>query len=181
MVALWVQKAINKIHLFSLAITCACPYHNPTVTTGQLIHNVDISKLLSHTAAIHLVKWKLIFLHEENTCIVPDAIKCDVSCESASSRHQQAWQLPWDGFWWIVQKFCGYVKRLLQQLSGWLVSDGFGGEAAGWGGPGMWLQVVWGSEVGGCTAKFSETPLEMAYDRDEHPICRQKVCCIFVQ
>lgn len=179
MVALWVQKAINKIHLFSLAITCACPYHNPTVTTGQLIHNVDISKLLSHTTAIHLVKWKLIFLHEENTCIVPDAIKCDVSCESASGRHQQAWQLPWDGFWQIVQKFCGYVNRLLQQLSGWLVSDGFGGEAAWWGVLECGYRLSGVLKLGGCILwnPFGDG----LWQRDEHPICRQKLCCIFVQ
>ncbi len=50
------------MHLCSLSITYACPYHNPTATTGQStatmghsIHNVDISKplrclpcLLSH-------------------------------------------------------------------------------------------------------------------------------------
>ncbi len=49
---------------------------------------------------------------------------------------------------------------------GWLVSDDLGGEDAGCGGP--WLmsvQVVCGCEAGGCTAKFSETPLEMAYGK----------------
>ncbi len=52
--------------------------------------------------------------------------------------------LPWDGFWQFVQKFFGYANRLLQQLSGWLVSDDLGGEYAGCGGPGLvWLHVVW--------------------------------------
>ncbi len=41
-----------------------------------------------------------------------------------------------------MQKFFGYANRLLQQLSGWLVSDDLGGEDAGCGGPGLvWLHV----------------------------------------
>ncbi len=40
---------INKMHLCSLSITYACPYHNPTATMGHSIHNVDISKPLTHT------------------------------------------------------------------------------------------------------------------------------------
>ncbi len=41
----------------------------------------------------------------------------------------------------FVQKLFGYANRLLQQLSGWLVSDDLVGEDAGCGGPGLvWLQ-----------------------------------------
>ncbi len=46
-VSLWIQNAINKIHLCSLSIAYACPYHNPTVTMGHSIHSirkVDIMK-----------------------------------------------------------------------------------------------------------------------------------------
>ncbi len=36
-----------KMHLCSLYITYACPYHNPTATMGHSIHNVNISCLPS--------------------------------------------------------------------------------------------------------------------------------------
>ncbi len=62
---------------------------------------------------------------------------------------QAADELPWDGFWQFVQKLFGYANRLLQQLSGWLVSDDLGGEDAGCGGPGLvWLHVVCDCEAG---------------------------------
>ncbi len=49
MISLCIQNAINKMHMCSLSITHACPYHNPTATMGHLIHNVDISEPLTHT------------------------------------------------------------------------------------------------------------------------------------
>ncbi len=71
-VSLCIQNAINKMHLCSLSITYACPYHNPTATMGHSIHNIDISKPLTHTtpytlSAICPVQWKPGFIHEENT------------------------------------------------------------------------------------------------------------------
>ncbi|MDG2565849.1 hypothetical protein P7M21_25840, partial [Vibrio parahaemolyticus] len=48
-VSLCIQNAINKMHLCSLSTTYTCPYHNPTATMGHSIHNVDISKPLTHT------------------------------------------------------------------------------------------------------------------------------------
>ncbi len=57
--------------LCSLSITYACPYHNPTDTMGHSIHNVDISKPLTHTtpymlSAICPVQRKPGFIREEN-------------------------------------------------------------------------------------------------------------------
>ncbi len=67
---------------------------------------------------------------------------------------------PWWGWrvcrWASLRRFLtvcaeifGYANRLLQQLSGWLVSDDLGGEDAGCGGPGLvWLHVLCGCEAG---------------------------------
>ncbi len=166
-VSLCIQNAINKIHLCSLSITYTCPYHNPTATMGHSIHNVDISKPLIHTtpytlSAICPVQWKPGFICEENTspkCQTPSNVSiCPLksvtmmNCsevQDPDEDNEHADELPWDGFWQFMQKFFGYANRLLQQLSGWLVSDDLGGEDAGCGGPGLvWLPVVCGCEAG---------------------------------
>ncbi len=76
------------MHLCSLSIIYACPYHNPTATMGHSIHNVDISKPLTHTTpytlfAIWPVQWKPGFIHEENTspkCQTPSNVSiCTLS------------------------------------------------------------------------------------------------------
>ena len=57
-------------------------------------------------------------------------------------------------------RFFGYANRLLQQLSGWLVSDDLGGEHAGCGGP------------------ESETPLETAYGICKHYLREVVLLCL---
>ena len=51
--SLRIQNAINKMHLCSLSITYACPYHKPTATMGHLIHDVDISNLQCLQSALN--------------------------------------------------------------------------------------------------------------------------------
>ncbi len=51
----------------SLSITNACPYHNPTATMGHSMHNVDISKLLTHTTPYTPSAIWPGFIREENT------------------------------------------------------------------------------------------------------------------
>ncbi len=166
-VSLCIQNAINKMHLCSLFITYACPYHNPTATMGHSIHNVNISKPLTHTtpytlSAICPVQWKSGFIREENTslkCQTPSNVSiCPlksptmmnwVSVRDPDEDDEHADELPWDGFWQFVQKLFGYANQLLQQLSGWLVSDNLGGEDAGCGGPGLvWLHGVCSCKAG---------------------------------
>ncbi len=63
-------------------------------------------------------------------------------------------------------KSFGYANRLLQQLSGWLVSDDLGGEDTGCGGPGLvWLHVVCGCEAGWMYCKILWNTLEMVYGK----------------
>jgi hypothetical protein len=40
---------IDLMQLCSLSIACVCPYHNPTATMGHSVHNIEISKPLTHT------------------------------------------------------------------------------------------------------------------------------------
>ena len=53
-VSLFIQIAINKMQLCSLSVAYACPYHNPTATMVDCVHNVDISKPLAHTMLYYL-------------------------------------------------------------------------------------------------------------------------------
>ncbi len=143
-----------KMHLCSLSITYACPYHNPTATMG---HSLDPQRWHQQTAHPHDAIHAVCHL----PCTVPDVIECEhlptqvgYDDELQSGRDpdeddEHADELPWDRFWKFVQIFFSYANRLLQQLSGWLVSDDLGGEDAGCGGPGLvWLHMLCDCEAG---------------------------------
>ena len=56
-VSLCIQIAIDKMQLCSLYVAYACPYHNPTATMGNSVHNVDMTKPLAtkrHTLGLRL-------------------------------------------------------------------------------------------------------------------------------
>ena len=48
-VSLCIQIAIDQMQLGSLSVVYACTYHNPIATMGSFVHNVEISKSLTHT------------------------------------------------------------------------------------------------------------------------------------
>ncbi|KAJ8333855.1 hypothetical protein SKAU_G00411740 [Synaphobranchus kaupii] len=69
-VSLCIQIAMDTMHLSSLPVEYACPYQHPT-TTGHFVHNVNISKPLTHATpytlpAICPVQLKLRFISEED-------------------------------------------------------------------------------------------------------------------
>ncbi len=154
------------MHMCSLSITCACPYYNPAVqwaTRSTTLTSANRSPTRRHTHCLPSA------LYSENR----DSSVKRTPLQSAwrhwmwafahssqlrqrtavrSRPHWGRWACRWasrDGFWEFVQKLFCYANRLLQQLSGWLVSDDLVGEDAGCGGPGLvWLHVVCGCEAG---------------------------------
>ena len=70
---LCIQIAIDKMQLCSLSVAFACPYHNPTATMGYSIHNVDTSKLFTHTTLYTL------------SAICPVQLKPELICEEHTS------------------------------------------------------------------------------------------------
>ncbi len=157
--SLFIQNAINKMHLCSLSITYAYPYHNPTATMGHSIHNVDISKPLTHTtqytqSAICPVQWKPGFIREKNTspkCQTPSNVSiCPLKSITTMNCSQVETPMRTTSMQMSFPETCSdsMCRNSLQQLSGWLVSDDLGGENAGCGGPGLvWLHMVCGCEA----------------------------------
>ncbi len=177
-VSLCIQNAINKMHLCSLSITYACPYHNPTATMGHSIHNIDISKPLPYTTPYSLftfcpVQGKPGLIHEENTspkCQTPSNVSI---CHSSWLRWRTAVRPRprWACRWASLRRFltvCAEILWLCKPIVAAAV------RVAGLGRSWRWRCWMWRSWAGvvtcglvcGCKTKFSETPLETAYGRE---------------
>ncbi len=155
--------------LCSLSITYSCPYHNPTATMGHLIHNVDISKLLTHTRLYTRCLPSALYSENRDSSVKRTPLQ--------SARHHRMWAFAHSSWlrwrtavrsrprwgqracrWASLRQFLTVCAEILwlckpivaaAQLSGWLVSDDLGGEDAGCGGPGLvLLHVVCRCEAG---------------------------------
>ncbi len=151
------------MHQCSLSITYACPYHNPTAMMGHSIHNVDISKPLTHTTpytlfAICPVQWKPGFIREENIspkCQTPSNVSiCPLKSVTTTNCSQVETSMRMTSIQISFPETVSdslYRNSLVMQTgwSGCLVSDDLGDEDAGCGGPGLvWIHVVCGCEAG---------------------------------
>ncbi len=160
-----IQNAINKMHQCSLSITYACAYHNPTATMGHSIHNIDISKPLTHTMPYTLsvicpVQWKPGLIREENTspkCQTPSNVSiCPLKSDTTTNCSQVETPMR------TTSKQMSFPETVSDSLCRnslvmqtdcchscpRLFSDDLEGEDAGCGGPWLvWLHLVCGCEA----------------------------------
>ncbi len=173
------------MHLCSLSITYACPYHNPSATMGHSIHNVDISKPLTHMtpytlSAICPVQWKPGFIREENTspkCQTPLNVSiCPLKSVTTMNCSQVETPMRTTS---MQMSFPETVSDSLCRNSLVMQTDCCSSCLGGWSQTILevkmldvevlgWCGYTWSAVVRpvGCTAKFSETPLETAYGRE---------------
>ncbi len=182
---LCIQNAINKMQLCSLYITNACPYHNPTATMGHSIHNVDISKPLTHKtpytlSAICPVQWKPGFICEENTslkCQTPSNVSI-FPFKSVTTTNCSQVETPIRTTS-MQMSFPETVSDSLCRNSLVIQTDCCSICPGGWSQTISevkmldvdvlgWCGYTWSAVVRpvGCTAKFSETPLDTTYGRE---------------
>ncbi len=174
------------MHLFSLSIIYACPYHNPTATHGpldpqrwhqQTAHPHDAMHAVCHlpfTVKIGIQPWR------EHLSNVPDAIECEhLPTQVGYDDELQSGRDPrwgWRSCWWASLRWFLTVCAEILWLCNLIVAAAVmvAGLSRSW----RWRCWMWRSWAGvvtrglqlwgqfRCTAKLPETPLETAYGRE---------------
>ncbi len=184
-----------------MSITYACPYHNPTTTMGHSIHNIDISKPLTHSTSYTLsancpVQWKPGFIRDENTsqkCQTPSNVSI-WPLKSVTTTNCSQVETPMRTTS-TPMSFPETVSDSLCRNSLVMQTDCCSSCPGGWSQTILevkmldvevlrWCGYTWSAVVRpvGCTAKFSEMPLEMAYVREnKHSIHGQQLWWTFLQ
>ncbi len=167
------------MHLCSLSITYACSYHNPTATMGHSTHTMPYT-----LSAICPVQWKPGFIREENTslkCQTPPNVSIS-PLKSVTRTNCSQVETPMRTTSMQVS-FCftetETVSDSLCRNSLVMQTDCCSSCPGGWSQTILevkmldvevlgWCGYTWSAVVSpvGCTAKFSETPLETAYGRE---------------
>ncbi len=130
-ISLCIQNAFNKMHLCSLSITYACPYHNTQRHHGplepqrwhqQTTHPHDAIHAVCHlpcTVKTGIHPWR------EHLSKVPDAIECehlptqvgyDDKLQSGRDPDEDdvhADELLWDGFWQFLTEIIWFCKPIV--------------------------------------------------------------------
>ncbi len=156
------------MHLCSLSIKYACPYQKPTATMGHLIHDIDISKSLTHKTPYTLSAICPAIRHRMFSFAHSSRLRRQTAVTSRPRWGR--WACRWASLWWFLT-VCAEFFWLCKPIVAAAIRVASLRRSWRWR---CWMWRSW-ADVVKCglrfwgrlgTTKFSETPLETAYGRE---------------